>query len=536
VQLRRHQLELAEICEDILAGRDLKDIVCAVTPGGGKSLLPQILAAKLIPAMADALCWIVPRGVLQDQGTRGFQDPSHRMLVGHRLEAMISTNQEHPTRGCAAYVTTYQALAADIRKINAKEFRRKRYLLVLDEPHHLEEGGMWHEAILPLYERAVLRLLMSGTFERGEGTPIAFLPYVATDQGDRINWENTDSRAVIRYTLADALREQACIDLTVHYANCQATWLDTRGVQHHVESLAHAGKQTAAALLTALKTEAALELLSSGVRDWQIYHASHPRSKLLVVAANIEQAQKYTAWLQERGVPARIATSDDSTAAYQAIKAFKRQGSGAVDCLITVAMAYEGLDVPAITHLICLTHIRTKPWIEQVIHRATRMDPLAGPYAEQRAYIYAPDDRPFRECLNYILAQRNTAVATRALFEQPMENEMLANGSGQLAIADRAESSIKPLKSGVLGMRNQGLWANLPTPNQSEIHQETPKERLDRMRKHIEKHVRAHEQARRLAHGTVNRAVYSQFQKSRAAMTEPELHKVLQWVKRFYPL
>ena len=536
MRLRRHQRELADICEEILGGRGLRDIVCAVTPGGGKSLLPQILAARLIPAVADALCWIVPRSVLQDQGARGFQHPGHRVLLGHRLEAMMSTNQAHPTKGCAAYVTTYQALAADTRKVNAKEFRRKRYLLVLDEPHHLEEGGIWHQAIQPLYDQAVLRVLMSGTFERGEGTPIAFLPYVETARGDRIDWESTPSRAVIRYTLADALREQACIDLTVHYANCQATWLDAQGAEHHVESLALAGKQSSAALLTALKTEAALELLGAGVQHWQNHRLQHPRAKLLVVAANIEQAQKYTAWLQARGVPATIATSEDSTAAYQAIKAFKRQGSGAIDCLITVAMAYEGLDVPAITHLICLTHIRTKPWIEQVVHRATRMDPLAGPYADQRAYIYAPDDRPFRECLDYILAQRNTAIAGASSSSQALEDQAFANGQGLLPLTDRAESSIQPLHSGVLGMSNQALWANLAVPAQSELHQETPKERLDRLRQQIEKHVRTHEQARKLAHGTVNRAVYSQFRKSRAAMTEPELHKVMKWVSKAYPL
>ncbi|MDH5774216.1 MAG: hypothetical protein OEZ57_04805, partial [Nitrospirota bacterium] len=219
-----------------------------------------------------------------------------------------------------------------------------------------------------------------------------------------------------------------------------------------------------------------------------------------------------------------------------AIKAFKRQGSGAIDCLITVAMAYEGLDVPAITHLICLTHIRTKPWIEQVVHRATRMDPLAGPYADQRAYIYAPDDRPFRECLDYILAQRNTAIAGASPSSQALEDQGFPNGQGLLPLTDRAESSIQPLHSGVLGMSNQALWANLAVPAQSELHQETPKERLDRLRQQIEKHVRTHEQARKLAHGTVNRAVYSQFRKSRAAMTETELQKVMKWVSKSYPL
>jgi len=536
MQLRRHQQELARICEEILHGRSLREIWCAITPGGGKSLLPQILATRLIPAVADALCWVVPRRILQDQGARGFQDPSHRALLGHCLEAMMSTNQEHPTRGCAAYVTTYQALAADTRKVNAKEFRRKRYILVLDEPHHMEAEGIWHRALEPLYDRAVLRVLMSGTFERGDRMPIAFMPYDSNQAADEIEWEDTESRAVIRYTLADALREHACIDLTVHYANCQATWLDSQGVQQHVENLAQAGKQTSEALLTALKTEAALELLQTGVKDWQAYRAKHPRSKLLVVAANIEQARKYTDWLQMRGVPAKIATSDDSTAAYQTIKAFKRQGAGAVDCLITVAMAYEGLDVPAITHMICLTHIRTKPWIEQVVHRATRMDPLAGPYHEQRAYIFAPDDRPFRECMGYILAQRQVVASRGATSTEGRDGEMGMGGNGLLPLTEKTESRIQPLRSGVLEMRHQGLWANLPMPATMDAPEDTPRERLDRIRNQIEKHVRTHEQARRLAHGTVNRAVFAQFRKSRTSMTESELHKVMKWVSKVYPL
>ncbi len=534
MQLRRHQQELVDICDAVLQGRSLTDIICAVTPGGGKSLLPQILASRLIPSIADALCWVVPRRVLQDQGARGFQDPSHRTMLGHRLEAMVSTNQEYPTRGCAAYVTTYQALAADIRKVNAKEFRRKRYLLVLDEPHHMEADGLWHKAIQPLYDQATLRVLMSGTFERGDRMRMAFMPYASSHQLDDIDWENTPSRAVIRYSLADAIREHACIDLTVHYANCQATWLDVQGVEHHVESLAEAGKKTSEALLTALKTEAALELLHTGVKAWQAHRVTHPRSKLLVVAANIEQAQKYTAWLQERGVPAKIATSDDTTSAYRTIKAFKRQGASAVDCLITVAMAYEGLDVPAITHLICLTHIRTKPWIEQVVHRATRMDPLAGPYEEQRAYIYAPDDRPFRECMGYILAQRQ--VDLRSSSRDGAQDDAGQDGSGLLPFMERTELRMEPLSSGVLGMRQQGLWANISGPTPVEDPQETPKERLDRLRLQIEKHVRAHEQSRRLKHGTVNGAVYRHFKKSRTSMTEAELDKVLRWVGKAFPL
>ena len=100
----------------------------------------------------------------------------------------------------------------------------------------------------------------------------------------------------------------------------------------------------------------------------------------------------------------------------------------------------------------------------------------------------------------------------------------------------RAESSIQPLRSGVLCMSNQALWANLAVLAQAETHQETPKERLDRSPKQIERHFRTHEQSRKLAHGKVNRAVYSQFRKSRVAMTEPELHKVIKCVSKAYSL
>ena len=47
---------------------------------------------------------------------------------------------------------------------------------------------------------------------------------------------------------------------------------------------------------------------------------------------------------------------------------------GKLDVLVTVAMAYEGLDIPAVSHLICLTRIRSTPWIEQMTARANRID------------------------------------------------------------------------------------------------------------------------------------------------------------------
>ena len=84
VNLRKHQDEFLQICKRIKAGEQIKKILMIVTPGGGKSLIPVIAAAKLIPnsnsgnsfhgTIADAICWVVPRLNLQNQAEENFED------------------------------------------------------------------------------------------------------------------------------------------------------------------------------------------------------------------------------------------------------------------------------------------------------------------------------------------------------------------------------------------------------------------------------------------------------------------------------
>src|SRR4051794_585381 len=85
--------------------------------------------------------------------------------------------------------------------------------------------------------------------------------------------------------------------------------------------------------------------------------------------------------------------------------------SDAIDILVTVAMAYEGLDNPAITYIACLTHIRSYPWIEQMVARATRYDPEAGPWELQSAHIFVPDDQKMQDVLKLIQDEQALVLA-----------------------------------------------------------------------------------------------------------------------------
>ncbi|MFC7694289.1 hypothetical protein ACFQY5_36895 [Paeniroseomonas aquatica] len=87
-----------------------------------------------------------------------------------------------------------------------------------------------------------------------------------------------------------------------------------------------------------------------------------------------------------------LAVSDER-GAQETLAAFRLTPEPSV--LVTVAMAYEGLDAPEVAVVAALTHVRSRPWLEQMVARATRVDPHAGPYAAQRALVFHPDDPLF---------------------------------------------------------------------------------------------------------------------------------------------
>ena len=447
--LRRHQAELNALCEEIKLGRRtlLGRILCPVVPGGGKSMLPLILAAHLLPAYADKLCWVVPRLALQHQAECEFVKPSLRRLLNHHHELRQSTNDIDPSRGLSGYITTYQAISQS-PDLHTHEFSRHRYVLVLDEPHHVEEGGAWERALSPLVDAAALVIFMSGTMERGNGQRVAFLSYRLHQGIETLDLSARDDTAVIRYTRADALAERAVIPMFFRHFDAQAEWLDGTGQTCSADSLATCTQGAGQALLTALSTNYAFEVLDAAAGDWQAHRRQNPRAKLLVVSASVAAAREYVRHLKASGVSAEIATSLESEQALQNIARFRQVGApSALDVLVTVQMAYEGLDVPSITHIACLTHIRSRPWIEQMLARATRYDSQGPRYEEQAAYIYVPDDPMLLQIIHDLTQEQAPFVTFR-----PHSERDVVEATG-VRRGNRHHHSIVPCASSVTRQR-----------------------------------------------------------------------------------
>jgi hypothetical protein len=463
----------------------VRDVLAAVTPGGGKSLLPVLAANTLIAAgLCERVCWVVPRDSLRLQAEEAFADPAWRAALGHALSVRAAENAPDLARGLAGYVTTYQGVAA-APDLHLAEFRRHRYLLVVDEVHHLPARGAndnaggpaddaagWSAALEPLLASAAVRLLLSGTLERADGRRILGLPYRRGGGGREEVDLGAPGLAVIGYSRARALAERAVLPVAFGALDGEASWLgpEEDGARPHLgphRLRAPAPHEaTRPALFTALRTgfaEALLRRAFLTTRDLRAGRrtrlgiapgeAARGLGKLLVVAPDQAQARRYLDVLRGWVPPGQAHTAalavSEERGAHETLAAFRLTPEPSM--LVTVAMAYEGLDAPEVAVVAALTHIRSRPWLEQMVARATRVDPQAGPYEAQRALVFHPDDPLFARFRWRMEREQGTRAKPPRSARQPalpipdwLEDE--------LAEA-RERSGIVPLESNALALR-----------------------------------------------------------------------------------
>lgn len=525
--LRKHQKELKAVVDGIIAGSEIRKIIVSACPGAGKSLLPQIAGNLISAGIADALCWVVPRLTLQSQGESDFQDPVFRKMINHKLNIRSSTNDRDPCRGLDGFVTTFQALAVDSEKTVLSDFEAKRYILILDENHHIPENNeaSWHDATEPLVKAAAYLILMTGTMLRGDNGPIAFIPYKDEPGGALVPDMKPDKNtAIIVYTRRDALAEKAILPLSFHLSGGKATWINKKGTVKKADLSTTDTAIANQALFTALSTEFADTLLENGISHWQRLKRRNRTSKLLIVTANIDEAKRVSDKLrmETKWIRHGIATSHESKKALQEIKRFKE---GRIDVLVAINMVYEGLDVKSATHIICLTNIRSTPWIEQMVARVVRIDPQAGAYDDQIGYVFAPDDINFRDIVEKIKQEQQPFAKKK----DPEQQDLFGNAESQ---SFSNGSKIKPLSSAMTGHREVFIGARAAM----ETLPPTPSEVEDSLRNDIESHVRLYSFNNRYQAGELNSEIKIHFGKARAEMTQDDLCKTYEWVKLQYPV
>jgi hypothetical protein len=596
---RRCQNDLMHFADDVIAGGRSRNIGVECTPGGGKSAVLPILLNRLIPAeLVEFGAWLVPRISLADQGEADFRDSRKSFFNPHGYEIRIATNDWNPCRGLAGFVTTHQAATVDASRTIYQEFIRRPGILVVDECQHVKDSSSLHEQLLPTWNAAKIRVAMGGRFERYDRKRIALLPYQV--QGTRhlsVDWDDPEWQ-FIRYSRQDALAEQAKVPFCVAHLDGFVQWLDAAGELDEIESLREIDEDSPG-LWAALRTEYAEGLLAASMEHFIPFRRyTFCNAKLLVVVYTIKEAHRLRKWLRDRYPELRIGiavsqdsdTLDSSKDARDQIRRFKERHDQhhALDVLITVQMAYEGLDVPSITHIACLTHIRSWTWIEQMLDRGTRFDrdPLAPDWKGQRLRLWTPDDPKMNAILGRLHREQGD-FAIRGPEEpipgppgpggkvngptppQPPEGSDVipvdgyvtsTRYTGELGTdapevdSDQARYIAEILnRMGMTGTPQDFLAAmrlfeankdNIPdSPNPGfQLNPIGPSQEETRYRTAIEKRCRDVDAARYGAvangtrWGTTSGIIKAKFQKGREDMTIPELRQVWAWLNKEYPI
>lgn len=412
--LRAHQERALQIAEMYTQGvrnfTDHKVVTANVTPGGGKTLMALLYADELLRAgLIDQVVVLVPRDSLASQMVDGW-DCQKRGITRVLADGDNSTLANHHMYAKSGYVATYQAVAAKpekherrVRKVNVGT------LLILDEPHHLAllssddaESTAWYAAVLPMFEAAKHVLLMSGTLVRHDGERIPFVTYDETNR----------PVADITYTRKQAIEEEAVLPLEITRIPADVEYQSGSHVRD--VSLSEASsKEKSRALRAALerpeyRDEKTLEALG----EWLAYRKRVHDSSAIVIVHNQKTAEHIARVIRKRmKIDVALAISSIGHAA-KVIRSFRNNIGGKV--LVTVGMAYEGLDVPHATHMVCLTKTRSEPWLEQAFARITRFNPDFGPYEKQRAFLYVPDDQDMRAFLDRMAEEQDTAFKEKA--------------------------------------------------------------------------------------------------------------------------
>ena len=274
--------------------------------------------------------------------------------------------------------------------------------------------------------------------------------------------------------------------------------------------------------------------------------------KLLVVAPDQEHARRYVQVVR-RWIPqgqawlvAQLATSD-TPRAHETVAAFRLHPEPSI--LVTVAMAYEGLDVPEVAVVAALTHIRSRPWLEQMVARATRVDPNAGPYETQRALVFHPDDPLFRQFRVRMENEQGTLARPR----EPIGRRQSPLPFWVMEQLPRERDGIIPLESNALALRFSTLQPGpdlaMKRPEQEEAQSElieAPSVIERRLRARIGELVAAQaveDEAGRAGFrgGVTGPGLYHRYNavlkrvtsnKSRAQMSLAELEAAIGWLER----
>lgn len=399
MKLRKHQRELESHLDNIQREDLPLRILSHVIPGGGKSLLPALLYERF-PNLQ--YLWSVPRLSLQEQAIGD--------LALRGITFRDSGNEVNPARGTSGVVTTMQGITSDV-ELWVDYMGMRPTGLIIDEPHHLKrsmnasERNAYAKAFAKLIPMAEVVLFMTGTLKVADRSFIDWCEYEIVPDGWIVDREAT-ADICIRYDRPTAIREKAVARAKFYHHDGEVQWAENGIVQPAVDISKVAREDEGKAIMTMMRTPVAMTLLETAIDGWR--RDGRPNGyKLLVLGADQTQCRKFYKEMTKKGIDTALMITDEEDSKGE-VRRFKSTAEAAVTC----QMGYEGLNVPKVSHLAVITHIRSEPWLEQAFGRAWRaiLDEN-GNHQKPLCHIYVPKDPRMDRVIEAIRREQDQIMA-----------------------------------------------------------------------------------------------------------------------------
>lgn len=446
---RPHQAGVRHIVDKLHSGgADQHHVILNVVPGGGKSACAPIMCQemKARDILPQQVIWVVPRLTLQEQSAQAFDGP-----WGAGLKPLASSINDFKSRSQLGFTTNYMKLSMGLdAHCNVVQ---DRTLLVIDEGHHCRgivdndnesafaaPDSAWARNLDELKQHVIKKgghtLMMTGTAWRNSKEPIYGLPYnrMGSVGGSSPNsmfglttqsiskWDD-QFHGYVEMLRPAGLECNAIVPIDFHLIDGTVSW--TGGSETPVAygpyrlSEMTLKDPVAGAVRTFVDASANLDTTVRTVVD-QALLDRHKESKgrqkgngqVIVVAKSCKDAKLILDYIKARhpSVKSALAVSknmeegenedgtnnysDFSEEARDNLEAFK---SKRIAVVVTVAMAYEGMDAPGCDRLVHLGTYRSSSWMMQCLARVWRH----GGW-KTKCHVYAPNDVRMRNVIDAV--------------------------------------------------------------------------------------------------------------------------------------
>jgi superfamily II DNA or RNA helicase len=374
---------------------DRQDFLMVATPGAGKTIAAARIAhAALVTGTAERLVVVVPTSHLRVQWANALA------TVGIRLDPMWQNGDTVLAVDYHGVVVTYQQVAA------APELHRAltqvSTFLIADEIHHAGDDRQWGGALKTAYDRAVRRLMLSGTPFRSDNKQIPWVRYKPDADGV------SRSVADYSYSYGKALRDSRVRSVVFPTFQGQMVWMYGLSEQKATFADSLPEDESRRRLRTALDAKGQWirdVLKAANQRLTEIRSNGHPSAGGLVFAMDQQHAREVAEVLRRiTGRAPALALSDEPQAS-EDIASFAR---GMTPWLVAVKMVSEGVDIPRLRVGVYATNVISELFFRQAVGRIVRM--VEG-VEEQTAFMFIPADETLKRYAQHIEEERDHALA-----------------------------------------------------------------------------------------------------------------------------